>query len=236
VGNLKGLSYLGGIPDERWILSMNSNSLRPWQPTGFGLRVAGRYKYILFDDIEYLYDLHNDPEEEINLIVDIDKVSDPLYKSIQSYIAKTKNARDEYVKLFPGTLNYERRSVRTFNGKDLSTLTGITKEGSNSLHSTEKGGFLSYGPYIKLSTGAYELKVNYTLRGDDFTSSTYDIGFLEKGKWNVIKSGSHSLGVNETTSIPFAVKSEHQNKSIEFVHKFNGKGSMEIMQLKLELQ
>ena len=49
---LDGISLLRDIPNDRWILSMNTNALRKWDTKGFSLSIKGKYKYIIFNNSE----------------------------------------------------------------------------------------------------------------------------------------------------------------------------------------
>lgn len=98
---LDGISLLREIPNDRWILSMNTNALRKWDTKGFSLTIKGKYKYIFFDNSEFLYDLETDYNETYSLLTNKSKKYEDLYESIRKYIINIKNTREVFAEKYP---------------------------------------------------------------------------------------------------------------------------------------
>lgn len=98
---LDGVSLLREVPNDRWILSMNTNALRKWDPRGFSLTINSKYKYIFFDKSESLFDLESDYKETFSLLTIKTRKYENLYESIRKYIINIKNTREVYAEKYP---------------------------------------------------------------------------------------------------------------------------------------
>lgn len=232
--NLDGKSLFRNIPKDRWILSMNSNALRPWSPSGFGITIDGRYKYIYFNRLEYLFDVIEDPAETHNLLDAPGKNDSDLYAEIRAYILSMENTKFLYAELYP---QYKEKKSWTFLGEDLFTRVGRCR-GDGSLESSDQEGVLSYGPYLKLPTGSYTAKIMY--------SSEENTAMKQPAKWKLgfFPNSSNSLllgegvfdrfGEKQNLNVNFLIDKQLTNKPLELVVRYTGGSKIRIDKLVIE--
>jgi len=236
IKGLDGVSLFSDFPDDRWVFSMNSNDLRPWKPTGFGINVGRDFKYIYFEGQEQLFDLQVDAGESNNLLLQPSMRDVALHEKIKAYISNNPSAKKMYRYRFPEEITYDQTFEYAVAGKDLPSAIGVIKEGSTSLYSTGVEGLLSYGPYVALEEGHYLFELTYSLRPSkaEQSASTYSLGYLENDQWLTLSRGDLAVGENRALSIPVSVSPEHKNKPIELGTKFKGGGELEIIKLEIK--
>lgn len=212
---------------------MNSNALRPWRPSGFGITISDRYKYIYFDNNEYLYDLKSDQLEQNNLISEKEDRFSDLYKDIKSFINARTNAKAAYEERFPDVIEYDAYFEYSVLGKDMPTVVGVVDDKSSSLRSKGEKGALAFGPYLILGQGYYEFVTRYSLSGvsDQQSSSKYTLGYLKDKKWFTLKTGPYKPSVNKKSSVFVHISEDLVREKIELVSDFDGTGSLEIHSL-----
>lgn len=235
VQELDGQSVFAPISEQRWVFSMNSNALRPWKPSGFGITIGNSYKYIYFESEEYLYDLAKDPGEQFNLLEQPQSLAPGLYAEIRRYIRANPAAKELYAYRFPVTVSYDEAFEFTLLGKDMHSIVGTIEEGSTSLVSQQTPGVLSYGPYITLAEGHYEFKTDYTLHSEEALASPshYALGYTEAGRWIGLTKGVYEPGESMSSSVHVAVTPEYANKHLELVNHYTGEGRFEIARLSI---
>jgi len=236
IKGLDGVSLFSDFPDERWVFSMNSNDLRPWKPTGFGINVGRDFKYIYFEGQEQLFDLQADAGEKNNLLLQPSIRDVALHERIKAYISNNPSAKKMYRYRFPEAISYDQMFEYAVAGKDLPSAIGVMKEGSTSLYSSGVEGLLSYGPYVNLEEGHYHFELTYSLipSSVEQSASTYSLGYVENDQWLTLSRGDLDVGENRALSIPVSVSPEHKNKPIELGIKFKGGGELEIIKLEIK--
>jgi len=236
IKGLDGVSLFSDFPNDRWVFSMNSNDLRPWKPTGFGINIGRDFKYIYFEGQEQLFDLQVDAGERNNLLLQPSTRDVALHEKIKAYINNNPSAKKMYRYRFPEEITYDQTFEYAVEGKDLPSAIGVTKEGATSLYSSGVEGLLSYGPYVALEEGHYLFELTYSLRlgGVEQSASTYSLGYVENDQWLTLSRGDLGAGENKVLSIPMSVSPEHKNKPIELGTKFKGGGELEIIKLEIK--
>ena len=232
---LDGKSLFQNLSEDRWVLSMNQNVLRPWSPEGFAFTIGKEYKYIFFDNEDELYDLISDPGETNNLLKTNRSEVIGLYERIKKVVLNSPLTREIYARKFPDSRVYDPLFVHSYTGKNLPTQVGVEIEGSDSRHSRNTAGVLSYGPYVTLKKGFYEFKVTYsaTNGGGGEIPGQYELGYVSQNRWSSYKKHEFEPGENNTHSSYLTITAENNDKNWELLTLFNGEGSLEIIQLEV---
>ena len=212
---------------------MNQNVLRPWSPEGFAFTIGKKYKYIFFDNEDELYDLISDPGETTNLLTTNRSEVNALYERIKKVVLNSPLTREIYARKFPDSRVYDPQFVHSHLGKNLPTIVGVKIEGSDSMHSGNAAGVLTFGPYVNLKEGFYEFKVTYsaTSGGDGEIPGQSQLGYVSQNRWSQFKEHDFEPGENNTHSSYLTITAENNDKSWELLTLFNGEGSLEIIQL-----
>ena len=94
--SLDGHSLFEPLPSNRITEALNTNpALRHWGHRGFAVILDGIYKYLVDNDKDFLFQLHQDPSETINLLEDkLDSNAQTALRRIKAYIIQRELLRD----------------------------------------------------------------------------------------------------------------------------------------------
>ena len=84
------------VPSNRITEALNTNpALRHWGHRGFAVILDGIYKYLVDNDKDFLFQLHQHPSETINLLEDkLDGNDQTALRRIKAYIIQRELLRD----------------------------------------------------------------------------------------------------------------------------------------------
>ncbi|MDA8170383.1 MAG: hypothetical protein M0Z48_00950 [Nitrospiraceae bacterium] len=114
-----------------------------------------------------------------------------------------------------------------------SQLPGNTGEISGNariaVEGRDKGGALTYGPYVKLSPGEYKVTLEYSATSGG--SGLWDMVF--QGATSVLKSGKLPSGNKGVLSETLKISRENAGKPLEIRLWYTGKGTLEVAKMKI---